>query len=195
MQGKPYAGNPHVRFDEGAGAPRHSGRSALLYHNYKKILFGLALAMAGAGLAFDAEYTADQNVTISQGGAYLVTGTGGGSVTVSENVTGVELTIRDVTWTGNATKINLNAGSSVSLVIEGVSSQVCHFVFGECPSGPIVMRLFSSLPHNLGYTSQKTDIDDFSPVSSPFVYAWGVTFTPNALRIAPTSSPSASSIW
>ena len=38
MQGKPYAGNPHVRFDEGAGAPRHSGRSALLYkllhHSY-----------------------------------------------------------------------------------------------------------------------------------------------------------------
>ena len=32
MQGKPYAGNPHVRFDEGAGAPRHSGRSALLYN-------------------------------------------------------------------------------------------------------------------------------------------------------------------
>ena len=31
MQGKPYAGNPHVRFDDGAGAPRHSGRSALLY--------------------------------------------------------------------------------------------------------------------------------------------------------------------
>ena len=31
MQGKPYAGNPHVRFDEGAGASRHSGRSALLY--------------------------------------------------------------------------------------------------------------------------------------------------------------------
>ena len=31
MQGKPYAGNPHVRFDEGAGALRHSGRSALLY--------------------------------------------------------------------------------------------------------------------------------------------------------------------
>ena len=31
MQGKPYAGNPHVRFDEGAGAPRHLGRSALLY--------------------------------------------------------------------------------------------------------------------------------------------------------------------
>ncbi len=31
MRGKPYAGNPHVRFDEGAGAPTRSGRSALLY--------------------------------------------------------------------------------------------------------------------------------------------------------------------
>ena len=31
MQGKPYAGNPHVRFDEGADAPKRSGRSALLY--------------------------------------------------------------------------------------------------------------------------------------------------------------------
>ncbi len=31
MQGKPYAGNPHVRFDEGAGVPRCSGRPALLY--------------------------------------------------------------------------------------------------------------------------------------------------------------------
>ena len=31
MQGKPYAGNPHVRFDEGAGAPTRLGRSALLY--------------------------------------------------------------------------------------------------------------------------------------------------------------------
>ena len=38
LNGKPYAGNPHVRFDEGAGAPRHSGRSALLYklHDIQK---------------------------------------------------------------------------------------------------------------------------------------------------------------
>ena len=43
MQGKPYAGNPHVRFDEGAGAPRHSGRSALLY---RKLISVLALAGA-----------------------------------------------------------------------------------------------------------------------------------------------------
>ena len=91
-------------------------------HNYKKILFGLALAMAGAGLAFDAEYTADQNVTISQGGAYLVTGTGGGSVTIVANIGSVELTLRDVTWTGNATQIDIRDGSAITLVLEGTST-------------------------------------------------------------------------
>ena len=74
------------------------------------------------------------------------------------------------------------------------ASQVCHFLFRECPFDPIDMRHFSSSPHNFRLHHQKTDIDDFSPVSSPFLYAWGVTFTPNALRIAPISSPSTSSI-
>ena len=46
MQGKPYAGNPHVRFDEGAGASRHSGRSALLYNANK--LKRLAVAICAS---------------------------------------------------------------------------------------------------------------------------------------------------
>ena len=52
MQGKPYAGNPHVRFDEGAGASRHSGRSALLY-TYTCILTAIAgtTSFAAAGAA------------------------------------------------------------------------------------------------------------------------------------------------
>lgn len=86
------------------------------------LALGLASALSFAGLAFDAEYTADDTVTISQSGSYLVTGTGGGSVTVSENVTGAELTISNVTWTGNATKINIGDGASLSLVLEGASS-------------------------------------------------------------------------
>jgi len=49
MQGKLYAGNPHVRFDEGAGAPRHSGRSALLYK--RSILDAVALMAAMATFA------------------------------------------------------------------------------------------------------------------------------------------------
>ena len=48
MQGKPYAGNPHVRFDEGAGAPARSGRSALLY---MRCLFAVAVAGTVSALA------------------------------------------------------------------------------------------------------------------------------------------------
>ena len=55
MQGKPYAGNPHVRFDEGAGAPARSGRSALLYKELiikPNICMTLLLAVAcAAGVA------------------------------------------------------------------------------------------------------------------------------------------------
>ena len=39
--------------------------------------------MAGAAWAFDAEYTASQTVTISEAGSYLVTGTGGGAITIA----------------------------------------------------------------------------------------------------------------
>ena len=49
MQGKPYAGNPHVRFDEGAGASRHSGRSALLYKI--KLIAMLSMAAVATSLA------------------------------------------------------------------------------------------------------------------------------------------------
>ena len=47
LNGKPYAGNPHVRFDEGAGAPRHSGRSALLYSVEKAVVLLLAVVCLG----------------------------------------------------------------------------------------------------------------------------------------------------
>ena len=48
LNGKPYAGNPHVRFDEGAGASRHSGRSALLYRCVKSLVLALACASVAA---------------------------------------------------------------------------------------------------------------------------------------------------
>ena len=57
LHGKPYAGNPHVRFDEGAGAPRHSGRSALLY------MFELmrrCVAIGAAAVAFSAIASQDR---------------------------------------------------------------------------------------------------------------------------------------
>ena len=50
MQGKPYAGNPHVRFDEGAGAPRHSGRSALLYKTMVMFIAVTAIAVTAEAM-------------------------------------------------------------------------------------------------------------------------------------------------
>ena len=88
----------------------------------KKVLVGLALAVAGAAWAFDAEYTASQTVTISEAGSYLVTGSGDGAITIAANVTGVELTISNVTWTGNATKISIGDGAALALVLEGTST-------------------------------------------------------------------------
>ena len=51
MQGKPYAGNPHVRFDEGAGAPRHSGRSALLYNKMLMLIGAAAFFVVADAMA------------------------------------------------------------------------------------------------------------------------------------------------
>ena len=88
----------------------------------KKVLLSLALATAGAAWSFDAEYTASQTVTISQAGSYLVTGTGSGAITIAANVTGAELTISNVTWTGDNTQINIGNGAALSLVLEGTST-------------------------------------------------------------------------
>lgn len=51
MQGKPYAGNPHIRFEEGAGVTRCPGRPALLY---KKLLITAFVAAMFAPLASSA---------------------------------------------------------------------------------------------------------------------------------------------
>lgn len=94
--------------------------------NVKKLITGVAVAasamLSSPAWAFDAEYTASQTVTISQAGSYLVTGTGGGAITIAANVSGVELTISNVTWTGNNTQINIGNGAALSLVLEGTST-------------------------------------------------------------------------
>ena len=45
--GKPCAGNPHARFDEGASAPEEPRRKALLHKKLTKAILGLSLALAG----------------------------------------------------------------------------------------------------------------------------------------------------
>ena len=82
----------------------------------------MSLAFAGSIWAYDAEYTAGQTATISRNGSYLVTGSGGGKITIAENIGGVELTLRDVNWTGGGTQIDIKPSSSVSLILEGDST-------------------------------------------------------------------------
>ena len=62
MQGKPYAGNPHVRFDEGAGAPTRSGRSALLY----KIAIISVVSIAMWGCYEDIAYSDDDLYSLAE---------------------------------------------------------------------------------------------------------------------------------
>ena len=52
LDGKPYAGNPHVRFDEGEVAPAATPRrGSLLYKMKKLMMFGAAALLAWAGAA------------------------------------------------------------------------------------------------------------------------------------------------
>ena len=59
--GKPYAGKPHVRFDEGAGVP-DKGRSALL-HGYGVVEFSHASALLGLGVILYAECGSSESPT------------------------------------------------------------------------------------------------------------------------------------
>ena len=52
LDGKPYAGNPHVRIDEGDGASAKPRRSSLLYSCYSSGGTCAALSMTGT-VAFD----------------------------------------------------------------------------------------------------------------------------------------------
>ena len=52
LDGKPYAGNPHVRFDEGEVAPAETPRRVSLLYNQSNITL-LALALASTHLAAD----------------------------------------------------------------------------------------------------------------------------------------------
>jgi len=61
LRGKPDAGNPHVRFDEGEVASAKPRRESLLYKSTRK---GLALAMCAAALlagAADVEWKWDDS--------------------------------------------------------------------------------------------------------------------------------------
>src|SRR5574344_1571076 len=74
LRGKPDAGNPHVRFDEGEVASAKPRRGSLLYK--KNLLAALCLCMAGVALAADDTFLLQtKNTTLAlrrQNGAWNV---------------------------------------------------------------------------------------------------------------------------
>ena len=57
LNGKPYAGNPHVRFDEGEVASAATPRRGSLLYNIKQQIITSCIVLAGAASAFDAALT------------------------------------------------------------------------------------------------------------------------------------------
>ncbi len=100
LNGKPYAGNPHVRFDEGADAPKRSGCSALLC-NKRKLAWRAAVSAAAICVAAVAlpSWAADR--TISANYVLTTDETVDGVLTVDAGVT-VDLNGHNLTVGGLA---------------------------------------------------------------------------------------------
>ena len=86
LDGKPYAGNPHVRFDEGEVASTKPRRGSLLYKTFKQSLKVLAVAagIIGFGSSAFGAWTLDtKNNWLSDGDWTLKCTVSGKSLTIS----------------------------------------------------------------------------------------------------------------
>ena len=57
LKGKPYAGNPHVRFDEGKVASTTPRRGSLLYTKVKTLGLKMRITIVFAAIAFLGNFT------------------------------------------------------------------------------------------------------------------------------------------
>ena len=157
LNGKPYAGNPHVRFDEGAGASRHSGRSALLYNMRKMI----ALTAVAASVAIPVSANADTVTTNGFTWIYSVNNAANKTVTLGDTTgntsslgvaigtyNDVAITADDIPWTfidptsGNQYTVTELAGYAVRncrkmtgvLKIPASITKIGTFAFQSCAS-------------------------------------------------------------
>ena len=129
LDGKPYAGNPHVRFDEGEVASAKPRRGSLLY---KKLLMALALLPLMAAAETEVVDGIEWTYTARDGKAEV----GGGFLPAIPSATTGALTIPS-TFSGHpVTRIGYNAfnscGGLTSVTIpEGVTS-IGEYAFGYC---------------------------------------------------------------
>ena len=135
LNGKPYAGNPHVRFDEGevasAATPR---RGSLLY---RKIICALALV----GAAFLARATEPAALTLALQGNNVV-------VTVPANNTLYDTSRLYLVWDGVDHGADLSAWPAAKrMQYDGTIStaaSTCQFSTNGIPAGSIVRAIATS---------------------------------------------------
>ena len=97
VDGKPCAGNPHARFEEGASAPEEPRRKALLY---KRVLVAVAAAVGIAmGVLADPVDLAKLEYSTRMGDGIVLTGELKKNVQISI-MDGATVTLRDVTIHG-----------------------------------------------------------------------------------------------
>ena len=65
LNGKPYAGNPHARFDEGIVASEMPRRGALLYNAMKSVVVGV-LCLSAAAVEAKSSYSVPEDGTIAE---------------------------------------------------------------------------------------------------------------------------------
>ena len=96
LNGKPYAGNPHVRFDEGEVASAATSRRGSLLYNKNKLMTIAAVAVSAAlPMAANADFTSTTNVVLN-GVKWTVTLDTSNNTALIGNGTGL------TTSTGNA---------------------------------------------------------------------------------------------
>ena len=158
LNGKPYAGNPHVRFDEGADVPKRSGRSALLY-------------MIGAAVVCGA--FADTTVPYVTGDTSLADGKVLVEYNELDNIkylaikpTGGET----LTLTGDA--LQFASGANIVAGLGGTAQISNHVAFSDSIAlGTVNMTWQSSatLPRDSYVTVfENVKLDDISPISTDF---------------------------
>ena len=139
LNGKPYAGNPHVRFDEGAGAPRHSGRSTLLYKTrtsqngvagiMSRLILNIksaALALAALALAAPSALGANRNWSGAGGNANWSTAANwGGTVPAS----GDTVYFRAASPTRRDVVIDSSVSRSAHIYVDQGSSESAPYIW------------------------------------------------------------------
>ncbi len=124
LSGKPYAGNPHVRFDEGEVASGKPRRGSLLYKNEKKmlsLLAGIVMTALGAAQAGNERVVAHSYVQSGiiahwDGIDNANTGTHNASATTwTDRVAGRKFELHNTAW-NSGNKLSFNGSSSYAFL-------------------------------------------------------------------------------